>query len=283
VDDVDQDHLPSPELRHSGFFIPRLRREDVELRHISIRLRSVSSEVCSKGVNLRVLSFEPMIIASILMMGLLHRLAPRTSVLAVMATLAVLAAAVSPRWRPEASSYAGVTLGAVTVGIILSAWGVYVYTEPENYLALGVTTVAGIGIVSSVDRLGESAARYLRLAIMVVLIGVVVMIGHIAINESQSPSFDTLLLHQSAAEEIAKGENPYITATAPNSYLYAPEGSVFEGYVYPPMTLAWFAGSDLLFGDSRWASVLAVGIFIALLLALSILAAASLSHHFLLV
>ncbi len=201
------------------------------------------------------------------MLGLLHRLAHLTSVLAIAATLAILAAAVAPRWRSTVENRMAVTGGAVTVSIFLSVWGVYVYRRPENFVVLGVSIVIGGAIAVMLNRTSEVGGRWVRVVIMVALIGTVMLVAHLSINERPTPGFDTLRMHQSAAEELLKGENPYLTATAPNSYIFAPEGSVFVGYIYPPSALVVFAGSDIAFGDSRWASALAVSAFIALLLA----------------
>ncbi len=212
------------------------------------------------------LAFEPLALGALLMLGLLHRLAHLTSVLAIAATVAIVAAAFAPRWMPSRSNRQAVAHGAVTISIFLGVWGVHVYRRPENFVGLVASITVGAAVVVMMGRLGAGAWRYARLGLTVVLIGTVMLIAHLSINQRPTPGFDTLAIHRSAAEEILKGENPYLTATAVNSYKFAPEGATWEGYVYPPTTLVAFAGSDIIFGDSRWVSAIAVAAFLLLVI-----------------
>ena len=90
------------------------------------------------------------------------------------------------------------------------------------------------------------------LIVVVAGIGAVVMVEH-----AQSPvGVDVYLAHQSAAEAMSEGENPYSEAVRyPNGSPYAAEGEVLEGYAYPPVTLWAFAASTWLTGDPRWLNV----------------------------
>jgi hypothetical protein len=227
----------------------------------------VSALSSSGGEGRSRVAFEPLALGALLMLGLLYRYAHLTSVFAVAATIAIGASAMAPRWRSTVSNQTAVASGAVTVAVLLSVWGVYVYRAAENAVTLGFVAAVGAFLITMLRRHHDGIGQRVRLGVMIALIVLVVLISHMSINQRSAPGLDTLRIHDSAAEEILKGENPYLTATAPNSYIFAPEGSEWVGYVYPPTTLVAFAGADILFGDSRWASTIAIAAFVALLLA----------------
>jgi hypothetical protein len=76
---------------------------------------------------------------------------------------------------------------------------------------------------------------------------------------------DVLDLHISAAEVLLDGGNPYTEAEALDTGPNAGEGAVWVGYPYPPLTMIAYSGAYLLFGDPRWATVIAMAIVVILL------------------
>jgi hypothetical protein len=80
---------------------------------------------------------------------------------------------------------------------------------------------------------------------------------------------DVYRSHEAAADAIRSGQNPYTDAVvvADGSPNAAP-GDVIEGYSYPPVTMVAYVAGDLIAGDPRWASVVAifgvVGVMVAL-------------------
>jgi hypothetical protein len=111
-------------------------------------------------------------------------------------------------------------------------------------------------------RLEERGPRILAAGLLVVM---VLTIGFIRIVAFEPPVIDVLDLHISAAEVLLDGGNPYTEATALDTGPNAGEGAVWVGYPYPPLTMIAYSGSFLLFGDSRWATVIAMAIVVVLL------------------
>lgn len=70
---------------------------------------------------------------------------------------------------------------------------------------------------------------------------------------------DVYLSHKAATDALERGDDPYGEAVrVPNTSPFV-EGEIIVGYSYPPVALAGFALSDLVTGDPRWATVLAIG------------------------
>jgi len=112
---------------------------------------------------------------------------------------------------------------------------------------------------------GQLEARGVRLLATAVLVLIVLLVGVLWIVPVKPPSVDVLYLHWSAADVLRDGGNPYTDAYSENTSPSAPEGAEFVGYTYPPLALAAYAGSDLAFGDPRWASVIAVALVMVLI------------------
>jgi hypothetical protein len=112
---------------------------------------------------------------------------------------------------------------------------------------------------------GKVEARGMRLLVTAVLVLIVVLIGVLWIVPVKPPAVDVLDLHRSAAEVLLDGRNPYTDAYSVNTSPFAPEGAEFVGYTYPPLALVAYAGSDVVFGDPRWASVIAIALVIVLI------------------
>jgi hypothetical protein len=215
-------------------------------------------------------SSELLVLIAVLLLGFILHWAPRhSSAFAIAATIAILAAVVAPRWNDRQFRLKTIAGSAVVVSLCFSVWGLSFQNRPISIAVLIVTLGVGAATTMMIRAPSVNAGRATRFGITLLLVGSVLFIANVAINHLPTPYLDTLLIHESAAEEISKGENPYITArapyTPPKSMAAEFEGVTFEGYVYPPMTLLWFAGSDLAFGDPRWASAIAVSLFVALL------------------
>lgn len=157
------------------------------------------------------------------------------------------------------------TAGFFSAGLLLAASMTMYRYRPTLAITAAVIlpfalVVAYLAWRGSVERAG------IRLAGLVLLIGIVGTVGVMWINMLEAPEIDTLNLHSSAAQALLEGQNPYTEARAFNTSPTAPAGAEFVGYAYPPLTLVAYAGSDILFGDSRWASVIAIMITAILLI-----------------
>ncbi len=84
--------------------------------------------------------------------------------------------------------------------------------------------------------------------------GVVVMVEH----GGADVGTDVYLAHLAGAAAIADGVHPYSDAVQyPDGSPFAPEGAIFEGYAYPPLTLWAYAVTTWATGDPRWLNVIA--------------------------
>lgn len=81
--------------------------------------------------------------------------------------------------------------------------------------------------------------------------------GTVAILLDTVPWIDVWHLHRDAGEALIGGASPYMGRGVPNPMPWFPEGSVFDGYVYPPVVLYTYAAADALAFDSRWVTLLA--------------------------
>ena len=99
-----------------------------------------------------------------------------------------------------------------------------------------------------------------RLAVITgVIVIVVLSIEVIVTFGGNLYGLDVYRSHEAAAEAIREADNPYTNAVvvvdgSPN----AEPGDLIEGYSYPPVTLVGYVVGDLLGGDPRWASVVAI-------------------------
>lgn len=112
---------------------------------------------------------------------------------------------------------------------------------------------------------GDLESRRVRLMATGILASIVVLIGVLWIPSVAPPWTDTIFLHESAAEVMLDGRNPYTDAYSVSTNPFAAEGAEYVGYAYPPLTMIAYAGSDILFGDSRWAGVIAMVAVVALI------------------
>jgi hypothetical protein len=84
------------------------------------------------------------------------------------------------------------------------------------------------------------------------------MSGAVLIHAAGDIGIDVVLLHQSAASALARGENIYGPAvTVPNGAPGLPPGSMVVGYPYPPVVAVAYAAGTWLSGDPRWTNLAA--------------------------
>jgi hypothetical protein len=137
-------------------------------------------------------------------------------------------------------------------------------TIPEGPLALNRANIRTLSILLAISALVVVAVTSLelwrgerlgRLSWLLVLTWVVASTSVTIVADSQ-PWIDVWQLHRDAADAIRAGVTPYSGRSVPNLMPWFPNGSTFEGYVYPPVVLLAYASADLAFGDSRWIAVL---------------------------
>ena len=181
---------------------------------------------------------------------------------AVAATGLLVASRLAGSWSdPEtrtlalALSSAGLLL---LVGLLAGPWRPYILVTSLFMLPLAMAA----GILAWRGKVEE---RGLRLMVTGILVSIVVLIGVLWIPAVRPPATDMLYLHESAAEVMLDGRNPYSDAYAVSTNPFAAEGADYIGYAYPPLTMIAYAGSHILFGDSRWASVIAMVLVVVLI------------------
>jgi hypothetical protein len=97
------------------------------------------------------------------------------------------------------------------------------------------------------------------------LLGVHFVLGLWLLEASPNPNIDVTVWHREALQALGAGQNPY-ALTMPNIYghtdWYAPgladAARVHVGYPYPPLSLLLAAPGHWLFGDYRYANLLAL-------------------------
>lgn len=122
--------------------------------------------------------------------------------------------------------------------------------------------VVGVAVLSWKGNLDIGALRWLGTGL---LVGIVMIIGVVWVVMEPAPEIDVLELHGSGAEAVVAGQNPYTEARAPDTSPIADPGAEVIGYPYPPLTLVAYGGSAILFGDARWASVIAIALAVVLM------------------
>lgn len=114
----------------------------------------------------------------------------------------------------------------------------------------GLVTLVSFGL--SIIRNGRAnSAAWFTVLFWVVGAAVVTILA------DPEPWIDVWALHADAASALGETQSPYQGRSLANAMPWFPDGSTFEGYVYPPVVLFTYALTDMALGDSRW---LAVGI-----------------------
>lgn len=126
-----------------------------------------------------------------------------------------------------------------------------------------VAVIGGFGIWGLVtwrpfDRRHQMFLGAVALAILAIL----AFLGLILLD---APRIDVLAGSEAAADALRNGENPYVVVEVPDTNPFAEPGSTFQGYFYPPVALVVYSVSDWVFGDVRWANILAIAFFLILL------------------
>ena len=182
---------------------------------------------------------------------------------AVAATGILIASRAAGSWGPstaERTRIAGLIVAGIVLASGLAVWqlGPFVALISTILLPLALAT----GFLSLKGKLEEQGPRLLAVGLLVVM---VMTIGFIRIVAFGPPVIDVIDLHVAAADALLDGENPYTAATAVDTSPTAADGAVWVGYPYPPLTLIAYSGAQILFGDPRWASVIAVALAVILI------------------
>ena len=95
--------------------------------------------------------------------------------------------------------------------------------------------------------------RIQQVALVLMLFGLAAIGGKLILDSQAFPMHsDVTAFHNSAADELGAGRNPFRYAQTLNADPYVQPGTVITGYPYPPLTMAPLAASAALLGDSRW-------------------------------
>lgn len=197
--------------------------------------------------------------------GALHPAALQWLTVAIVLAAAALLAPALPRIDRHVDGWVVLVVGmglALQMGSHLTdPPGVALRASPAGYarhdlwIALGAV-VAG-GALSRRPWSGQWSVP--------LLLGVHLVLGLWLLEASPGPLIDVTVWHREALEALAAGQNPY-ALTMPNIYgrtdWYAPgladAARVHVGYPYPPLSLLLAAPGHWLFGDYRYANLLAL-------------------------
>lgn len=122
--------------------------------------------------------------------------------------------------------------------------------ETSAWVAVGALAVLGIAYVSLSQE--ERAKKAIWALVVIWVVGA----GLASILADPETWIDVWALHHDAGNALIHGASPYSGLAVPNPMSQFPDGSIYEGYVYPPIPLFTFALTDALVGDSRWFSLL---------------------------
>lgn len=121
--------------------------------------------------------------------------------------------------------------------------------KTSTWVGVAAVAVFGLAIVASKRSNRMPTLLWLLVGAWVVGSGVA------AIVADPQTWIDVFALHADAGSAMLDLESPYGGRTVPNPMAQLPEGSIYEGYVYPPISLFTFALTDALLGDSRWVTL----------------------------
>lgn len=176
------------------------------------------------------------------------------ALLAVGSVLLVLAGLLLS-WTGRVQSTVSLTLlgASVTVLMTMGRFPTTVSAIPE-IVVLQLTGAACLlaALVARPNR---------RLVLQATIVIGIVAFGFVGLRFASSDpiAVDVYLLHEAAADALAAGENPYTTGNVRVLESHTLGGNEWiEEYTYPPLTLIGYAGASLVFGDSRYAGVIAI-------------------------
>lgn len=182
---------------------------------------------------------------------------------AVAAAIVLIGSRLVGSWGPNLATRAQHTALAVAgflmilgVSAEFGGWAITLTT-----LLVAPAAVA-VGFLSLWGNIGPGPMRWVGPGL---LVAIVLAVGAIWILVVPMPEIDVLDLHVSAAEVLAAGGNPYAEARVPDTNSGAPPGVEIVGYPYPPLTMIPYVGAQLLLGDPRWASVIAIALTVMLI------------------
>ena len=117
--------------------------------------------------------------------------------------------------------------------------------------------VPSLAIVLALAALfGRTGRRLVIGGAALIVVGLIT--GALLIRASGDSAIDVVLLHQTVASALARGENIYGPAvTVPSGAPGLPPGSTIVGYPYPPVVAVAYAAGTWLFGDPRWTNLVA--------------------------
>lgn len=210
------------------------------------------------------LSYEAIVIAAFFVLNL--TIFPAIDIGVVVVGTGLLMVSMSfggwPTAEPERLRNAALIGTVLLLGAGMAAWFIDDHSTAVTS-ALLVLPALGAGWLALRGALEERELRTVAAGLLVV---VVVAIGAIQIVDQPEPVIDVFELHVSAADAVLSGRNPYVEATAVNTAPTAVEGELVVGYPYPPLALIAYGGGEILFGDPRWASVIAIAVTVLLLI-----------------
>lgn len=122
--------------------------------------------------------------------------------------------------------------------------------ETSAWVAVGALVVLGAAYATHTGTDRAMVAVWALVAVWVVLAGLA------SILADPETWIDVWALHHDAGNALVHGVSPYSGLAVPNPMSQFPEGTVYGGYVYPPIPLFTFALTDAVAGDSRWFALL---------------------------
>ncbi|MEZ5175690.1 MAG: glycosyltransferase 87 family protein [Acidimicrobiia bacterium] len=164
-------------------------------------------------------------------------------------------------WNPASAIL--VALGAAIPIIVLTA--VRFPVTLKNVPSIRATQLIGfIVLVAAVALRGVRE----RIVAILALFAVLFMTLYCLLFAYHDPiDIDVYLLHEAAAEALLDGQNPYSTGNVAVRETHPFDDRDLIGeYTYPPLALIAYAGSSIVFGDSRVIGALSIAVALGLVL-----------------
>jgi hypothetical protein len=175
------------------------------------------------------------------------------------AIVGVVALSIGASMSERTSSVRSASTALRTAVVLMSIVPFFVsgYRAPETWIV-----APGLGIallVVALTREDRRLSQRMKWIGVLVVSGFVIWLGVHSILVLETPPIDVIKLHDSAAEELGAGRNPYRYAHVDYEGAWTEAHPRWTaGYAYPPTTMLMYAGGSAGLGDSRWISVLAV-------------------------
>jgi hypothetical protein len=181
--------------------------------------------------------------------------------------------------QPVGSAWSGRALVCILSGILITQLVVHLFSAPAEAfepdvrgwrLPVFMLCIAGVGAWLVIHLLDLNWLGRQRLTLLLTLH---FLAGGWILTQTPEPFIDVYVFQRDGAAALLEGRNPYALTFpniyGPDAFVYAPhvmeDDRLLFGYPYMPLSLLLAVPGHLLFGDFRWAHLIAAtsaGLFI---------------------